>query len=142
MLGPLAISPAPVTPEEHLHARMGIISFMIKYGNNLTELSAPDTNKQPGGVPRQISVRGGLYLHHNFVVALLNDLFGIQVRGGCLCAGPLAQFILGLDEQQTREFEECLERTGQEVGIQKIVLYHNILSQGIPSGSCSCQCPL
>ncbi len=31
----------------------------------------------------------GRYLHHNFVVALLNDLFGIQSRGGCSCAGPL-----------------------------------------------------
>jgi len=30
----------------------------------------------------------GKYLHHNFVVALLNDLFGIQSRGGCSCAGP------------------------------------------------------
>src|SRR3954454_22235286 len=29
---------------------------------------------------------GGRYLHHNFVVALLNDLFGIQSRGGCSCA--------------------------------------------------------
>ena len=31
----------------------------------------------------------GRYLHHNFVVALLNDLFGIQSRGGCSCAGPV-----------------------------------------------------
>ena len=31
---------------------------------------------------------GGQYLHHNFVVALLNDLFSIQARGGCSCAGP------------------------------------------------------
>jgi len=27
-------------------------------------------------------------LHAHFVVALLNDLFGIQVRSGCFCAGP------------------------------------------------------
>ena len=33
----------------------------------------------------------GLYLHHNFVCTLLNDLFGIQARGGCSCAGPYAQ---------------------------------------------------
>ena len=33
----------------------------------------------------------GLYLHHNFVCTLLNELFGIQVRGGCSCAGPYAQ---------------------------------------------------
>ena len=40
-----------------------------------------------------MSLRGagadGEYLHHNFVVALLNDLFGIQTRGGCSCAGPV-----------------------------------------------------
>lgn len=28
------------------------------------------------------------YLHHNFIAVLLNDLFGIQVRSGCSCAGP------------------------------------------------------
>eukprot|EP01026_Neomeris_dumetosa_P021002 TRINITY_DN1851_c0_g1_i13.p1 TRINITY_DN1851_c0_g1~~TRINITY_DN1851_c0_g1_i13.p1 ORF type:complete len:624 (+),score=59.54 TRINITY_DN1851_c0_g1_i13:114-1985(+) len=27
-------------------------------------------------------------LHHNFVAALLNDLYGIQSRSGCFCAGP------------------------------------------------------
>ena len=31
----------------------------------------------------------GLFLHHNYASALLNDLFGIQSRGGCACAGQL-----------------------------------------------------
>jgi hypothetical protein len=39
----------------------------------------------------------GLYLHYNFVCAILNDFFGIQTRGGCACAGPYAQDLLGLD---------------------------------------------
>ena len=39
----------------------------------------------------------GRYLHHNFVVALLNDLFGIQSRGGCSCAGPYGHRLLGID---------------------------------------------
>lgn len=30
----------------------------------------------------------GRFLHWNFVTTLLSDLFGIQARGGCLCAGP------------------------------------------------------
>ena len=38
-----------------------------------------------------------LYLHHNFVASLLNDLFGIQARGGCACAGPYAQHLMGMD---------------------------------------------
>ena len=36
---------------------------------------------------------GGRYLHHNLVVAILNDLFGIQARGGCSCAGPYLSLI-------------------------------------------------
>lgn len=120
LLGPLGIDPSPETSVEYLNARMGIICFMIKYGNNLVELQNSNTNHT--GIPCQASTRGGLYLHHHFIVVLLNDLFGIQVRGGCLCAGPLAQFLLGLNEQQIIDFEKCLEKTGQEVGKFRIHL--------------------
>lgn len=47
----------------------------------------------------------GKYLHHNFVVALLNDLFGIQSRGGCSCAGPYGHRLLGIDSARGHEFE-------------------------------------
>ena len=49
--------------------RLGIVSFMVEHGDR--------------------------FLHHNFVVALLNDLFGIQARGGCSCAGPYGHRLLG-----------------------------------------------
>jgi selenocysteine lyase/cysteine desulfurase len=48
---------------------------------------------------------GGRYLHHNFVVALLNDLFGIQSRGGCSCAGPYGHRLLGIDLERSHAFE-------------------------------------
>jgi hypothetical protein len=47
----------------------------------------------------------GKYLHHNFVVALLSDLFGIQSRGGCSCAGPYGHRLLGIDIERSHEFE-------------------------------------
>jgi selenocysteine lyase/cysteine desulfurase len=47
----------------------------------------------------------GRYLHHNFVVAVLNDLFGIQSRGGCSCAGPYGHRLLGIDIERSHEFE-------------------------------------
>jgi selenocysteine lyase/cysteine desulfurase len=47
----------------------------------------------------------GKYLHHNFVVALLNDLFGIQSRGGCSCAGPYGHRLLGIDIERSHAFE-------------------------------------
>src|SRR5262249_49146646 len=46
----------------------------------------------------------GRRLHHNFVVALLSDLFGIQCRGGCSCAGPYGHDLLGIDDVQARDF--------------------------------------
>ena len=48
---------------------------------------------------------GGRYLHHNFVVSLLNDLFGIQSRGGCSCAGPYGHRLLGIDLERSHAFE-------------------------------------
>ncbi|WP_245735620.1 aminotransferase class V-fold PLP-dependent enzyme [Pedococcus cremeus] len=47
----------------------------------------------------------GRFLHHNFVVAVLNDLFGIQSRGGCSCAGPYGHYLLGIDIDRSHEFE-------------------------------------
>jgi len=50
------------------------------------------------------------YLHHNFVVAVLNDLFGIQSRGGCSCAGPYGHRLLGIDIDTSHEFERAIGR--------------------------------
>ena len=52
----------------------------------------------------------GAYLHHNFVVAVLNDLFGIQARGGCSCAGPYGHRLLGIDIERSHEFEREIAR--------------------------------
>jgi selenocysteine lyase/cysteine desulfurase len=54
--------------------------------------------------------RDGRYLHHNFVVAVLNDLFGIQSRGGCSCAGPYGHRLLGIDLATSHEFEREITR--------------------------------
>ncbi|EWM09851.1 aminotransferase [Kutzneria sp. 744] len=48
---------------------------------------------------------GGKRLHHNYVVTLLSDLYGIQVRGGCSCAGPYGHRLLGIDPDLSRRFE-------------------------------------
>lgn len=47
-------------------------------------------------------------LHYGYVVALLNDLFGIQARGGCSCAGPYGHDLLGMDMVYSRALEEEL----------------------------------
>jgi selenocysteine lyase/cysteine desulfurase len=47
----------------------------------------------------------GRLLHHNFVVAVLSDLFGIQARGGCSCAGPYGHRLLAIDPDKSHSVE-------------------------------------
>ncbi len=52
----------------------------------------------------------GKYLHYNFVVALLDDLFGIQARGGCSCAGPYGHRLLDIDLKTSQEYEKIIAK--------------------------------
>jgi len=49
-------------------------------------------------------------LHYGFVVALLNDLFGIQARGGCSCAGPYAHKLLGMEMAYSKALEKQIQQ--------------------------------
>lgn len=51
---------------------------------------------------------GDRFLHYNFVCALLNDLFGVQTRGGCQCAGPYASRLMGLAKHDVLALENAL----------------------------------
>ena len=50
----------------------------------------------------------GKFLHHNFVVALLNDLFGIQSRGGCSVLAH-GHRLLGIDLERSSIEREIVE---------------------------------
>ncbi len=63
--------------------RLGIFSFNIRSGNRL--------------------------LHHGFVVRLLNDLFGIQARGGCSCAGPYGHDLLKISDALSARYQAVIE---------------------------------
>jgi selenocysteine lyase/cysteine desulfurase len=45
------------------------------------------------------------FLHWNFVVAVLNDLFGIQARGGCSCAGPYGHSLFRIGPEKSAAFD-------------------------------------
>ncbi|MDP4223975.1 MAG: aminotransferase class V-fold PLP-dependent enzyme [Bacteroidota bacterium] len=48
-------------------------------------------------------------IHHNLVTKLLNDRFGIQVRGGCSCAGTYGHFLLNVDFKMSKEITDRIE---------------------------------
>ncbi len=48
-------------------------------------------------------------IHFNLIVKLLSDRFGIQVRGGCVCAGTYGHFLLGVTKEQSQAIAEKIE---------------------------------
>ncbi len=42
-------------------------------------------------------------IHYNLVVRILNDRYGIQVRGGCSCAGTYGHFLLQVDRETSHK---------------------------------------
>ncbi|WP_155370181.1 aminotransferase class V-fold PLP-dependent enzyme [Catellatospora vulcania] len=45
-------------------------------------------------------------LHGNFVAALLNDVFGVQARSGCFCAGPYLHRDFPIGDAWSRRMEQ------------------------------------
>jgi selenocysteine lyase/cysteine desulfurase len=62
--------------------RLAVVSFMVRSGKR--------------------------YLHPRFVVRLLNDLFGIQSRGGCACAGPYGHALLSINAETSSAYRESV----------------------------------
>lgn len=52
---------------------------------------------------------GDRILHPRFVIRLLNDLFGIQGRAGCSCAGPYGHQLLGIDDPHSTAYQAAIE---------------------------------
>jgi selenocysteine lyase/cysteine desulfurase len=48
--------------------------------------------------------------HYNLIVVLLNDLFGIQSRGGVSCCSVFAQYILQLDEKEQKDIYNSISQ--------------------------------
>ncbi len=45
-------------------------------------------------------------IHYNLVVQLLNDLYGIQTRGGCVCAGTYGHYLLEVTYEKSIEITD------------------------------------
>lgn len=74
--------------------RLPIFSFLIK---------APATPDPTGA-----QAPSSRFLHFNFVCAVLNDVFGVQTRGGCACAGPYSLRLLGIPPTTAARLEAAL----------------------------------
>ena len=73
--------------------RLSIVSFNVALGDDA------------GGNVRD---GGGRYLHPRFVTVLLDNLFGIQSRAGCSCAGPYGHRLLDIGPETSARYRQCL----------------------------------
>lgn len=71
----------------------------------------------------------GQLVDYAFVVSLLSDLFGIQVRGGCSCAGPYAHQLLSID---TAASERIARQLDEGIGEARPGWVRLSLSEGMP----------
>lgn len=94
-----AVGPQEIRRREHDFIERAIATW--RTNPNLRILGNPDADRL-SIVSFTVKAPHHLMLHHEFVVALLNDLFGIQARGGCACAGPYGHRLLGIDEEMSR----------------------------------------
>jgi selenocysteine lyase/cysteine desulfurase len=49
-------------------------------------------------------------IHYNLIVKLLNDRFGVQVRGGCSCAGTYGHYLLHVTPGQSQSITEKINK--------------------------------
>ena len=72
-------------------------------------LGNPDPSSRVGIISFNVKDPSGRYLHHKFVTALLNDLFGIQSRAGCSCAGPYGHRLLHIDQETSERYRNVVQ---------------------------------
>jgi selenocysteine lyase/cysteine desulfurase len=74
-------------------------------GNPAIEFLGPlDITQKINIIPFNIKHRDRVY-HPKFITTLLNDLFGIQTRAGCSCAGPYGHRLLGISDDLSRYYQ-------------------------------------
>ncbi len=66
------------------------------------------------------------FLHPRFVTRLMNDLFGIQTRAGCSCAGPYGHSLLGISLEESHKYRKLIKKefTGIKPGWVRLNLHY------------------
>ena len=89
--------------------RQAILSFLVHSTSNCSSDGREDIDGRLY-MWRETGNKRGKPLHGPFVAKLLNDLFGIQARGGCACAGPYGHNLLNVDQTGSLAFRAAIQK--------------------------------
>ncbi|MFA9455028.1 MAG: aminotransferase class V-fold PLP-dependent enzyme, partial [Candidatus Aminicenantaceae bacterium] len=72
-------------------------------------------------------------LHPKFITKLINDLFGIQSRAGCSCAGPYGHALLGIDAQASQRIRDSVRKGygGLKPGWVRVNLHYTLTREDL-----------
>jgi selenocysteine lyase/cysteine desulfurase len=119
----LASSAEPATFEDDAivpfmdrwHGELNLRALDVwKRNPNMILLGADHPHRLPIFSFRVRNPRTGGYIHHQLFTRMLSDLFGIQARGGCACAGPYAHRLLEMDRATSDEVRKAV-LSGSEI---------------------------
>ncbi len=89
---------------EHREAELLEIAFARLSTVPGLNILAPDHKQRLGVISFYID-----NLHYNFIVRVLSDHFGIQVRGGCSCAGTYGHYLLHVDQEYSKKITSKID---------------------------------
>jgi selenocysteine lyase/cysteine desulfurase len=101
----------------NLKEQMGIENILNREKEQITLLldglgEIPELHILEGHIKDRLGILS-FYLeniHYNLVVRLLNDRFGIQVRGGCSCAGTYGHYLLKIDKSSSKQITDKINQ--------------------------------
>lgn len=99
-----------------LKEQMGVANILARE-HELRDILMPGLRAIPGVhlLADHLEDRLGIFsfyvedMHYNLLVRLLNDRFGVQVRGGCSCAGTYGHYLLNVDPNRSRAITEKID---------------------------------
>lgn len=115
---------------EHKYTKKMMDRF--KGNDKVTILGPKDPRKRVSIISFMIEYKGK-YLHPRFVTRLLNDLFGIQSRAGCACAGPYGHRLLGIDSEKSEIFRKIIQKDIHSLkpGWTRINLHYTMMEEEV-----------
>jgi selenocysteine lyase/cysteine desulfurase len=80
-------------------------------------------------------------IHYNLLVKLLNDRFGIQVRGGCACAGTYGHYLLDVTYEDSHKITQLISSGDLSVkpGWVRLSLHPTMTDKELEIFADSCQ---
>jgi selenocysteine lyase/cysteine desulfurase len=123
-----------------LKEKMGV-EKMLERENELVSIALPALREIPGikvladPVDHRLGVISFYHagIHYNLIVKLLSDHFGIQVRGGCVCAGTYGHYLLEVTYDRSHEITEKISHgdLSEKPGWIRLSLHPTMLNEEV-----------